>query len=147
MHRRWDMPLNYLRSPLKAKRAILTCLARRTITLSAVEGATQPPLVSQTLPAYFATEILDKHGARPALIARRETPRPHGGPRSPNSGVSRHLAWDFEEFDRHIQALARGLLDLGVKKGDRVGVVMGNNRYSRRTTSSRVSVNEVYTLL
>lgn len=47
-------------------------------------------------------------------------------------GVSRHLAWDYVELDGHVQALARGLLDLGVKKGDRVGVLMGNNRCVRR---------------
>ncbi|KAL1700997.1 hypothetical protein EV121DRAFT_282959 [Schizophyllum commune] len=42
-------------------------------------------------------------------------------------GVSTHLAWDFEELDRHIKALARGLLELGVKPGERVAVIMGNN--------------------
>ncbi|KZT70470.1 acetyl-CoA synthetase-like protein [Daedalea quercina L-15889] len=41
--------------------------------------------------------------------------------------VESNLAWDFDEFNVHIQALARGLLDMGVQKGDRVGVVMGNN--------------------
>ncbi|KAI9065584.1 acyl-CoA synthetase [Trametes sanguinea] len=97
------------------------------LTLSAVEGPIEPPLVSKTLPAYFRDEILEKHGARPALIARQEAPRPHGGPLSRNLGDAKHLAWDFVEFDRHIEALARGLLDLGVKKGDRVGVIMGNN--------------------
>ncbi|KAL6306088.1 acyl-CoA synthetase [Sparassis latifolia] len=101
--------------------------ARRFLALSAVEGPSHPPLVTSTLPAYFAEEILGKHGSRPALIARSEQPRSHGGPLSPNMGVSRHLAWDYVEFDRHVQALARGLLDLGVKKGDRVGVLMGNN--------------------
>ncbi|KAI0360476.1 acyl-CoA synthetase [Trametes cingulata] len=97
------------------------------LTMSAVEGPTEPPLVAKTLPAYFREDILDVHGARPALIARQEQIRPHGGPLSRNLGDARYLAWDFTEFDRHIQALARGLLDLGVKKGDRVGVIMGNN--------------------
>lgn len=103
-------------------------LARRSIALSAVEGPSQPPLVSHTLPEYFTSEILGKHGSRPALVARSEKPRPYGGPLSPNMGISRHLAWDFGEFNATIQALARGLLNLGVKKGDRVGVVMGNSR-------------------
>lgn len=40
-----------------------------------------------------------------------------------------HLAWDFDEFDKHIRALARGLVAMGVRKGDRVAVLMGNNRY------------------
>lgn len=43
-------------------------------------------------------------------------------------GERGYLAWDYEEFDRNVMALARGLVGLGVKKGDRVGVVMGNNR-------------------
>ncbi|KAI0674518.1 acyl-CoA synthetase [Trametes maxima] len=97
------------------------------LTLSAVEGPTEPPLVSKTLPAFFCEDVLKVNGGRPALIARQEQPRPHGGPLSRNLGDAKHLAWDFAEFDRHIQALARGLLDLGVKKGDRVGVIMGNN--------------------
>ncbi|KAL1745248.1 hypothetical protein HDZ31DRAFT_82110 [Schizophyllum fasciatum] len=33
----------------------------------------------------------------------------------------------LEEFDRHIKALARGLLEMGVKPGERVAVIMGNN--------------------
>ncbi|KAG6899203.1 hypothetical protein C0993_012331 [Termitomyces sp. T159_Od127] len=41
--------------------------------------------------------------------------------------VTTHLAWDFAEFGRHIDCLTFGLLGLGVRKGDRVGVVMGNN--------------------
>ncbi|KAI0073641.1 acyl-CoA synthetase [Panus rudis PR-1116 ss-1] len=101
--------------------------ARRALTVSSVVGPTEPPLVQSTLSHYFENEILKHHSTRPALICRAEHPRAHGGPVSRNLGVTRHLAWDFEEFDRHIEALARGLLDLGVKKGDRVGVVMGNN--------------------
>jgi acyl-CoA synthetase (AMP-forming)/AMP-acid ligase II len=93
-----------------------------------VEGALEPPLASSTLSQYFKGEILRKHSSRPALICRKETPRFHGGPPSINLGISSHLAWSFEEFDRHINALALGLLRMGVRKGDRVGVLMGNNR-------------------
>jgi acyl-CoA synthetase (AMP-forming)/AMP-acid ligase II len=101
--------------------------ASRTLTLSSVEGLLHPPLVNSTLSEYFAHEILEKQSTRPALICRNELPRSHGGPPSHNLGVRTHLAWDFEEFDGHIRACARGLLNLGVKKGDRVGVIMGNN--------------------
>ncbi|KAF9564483.1 acetyl-CoA synthetase-like protein [Agrocybe pediades] len=104
-----------------------TTTKRWLLTKSYVEGPLDPPLSMKTLPDYFNTEILAKHGARPALIAREETPRAHGGPPSRNLGVDTHLAWDFDEFDRHIKALARGLLGMGVQKGDRVGVIMGNN--------------------
>jgi hypothetical protein len=101
----------------------------RRITLSAVEGAHDPPLDNRTLPGYFTTEVLSQRPERPALICPHERPRAHGGPLPRNMGVGRHLAWDFSEFDSHIRALARGLVGLGVKKGDRVGVVMGNTRY------------------
>ena len=98
------------------------------LTLSAVEGPTEPPLVHKTLSAYFKEDILARHADRPSLICRREPPRHHGGPRSHNLGVDTHLAWSFGELDEHTKALARGLVGLGVRKGDRVGVIMGNNR-------------------
>ncbi|KAI6158232.1 hypothetical protein BKA82DRAFT_4068935 [Pisolithus tinctorius] len=103
------------------------CRARRLITLSSVEGPSQPPLERRTLPVYFRDEIFGKHAERRALISRQERPRTHGGPPSSNAGVHSHLSWDFQEFYRHINATARGLISLGVKKGDRVGVIMGNN--------------------
>jgi acyl-CoA synthetase (AMP-forming)/AMP-acid ligase II len=98
------------------------------LTLSSVEGPLEPPLSTKTFPNYWRTEIMDKHSTRPGLICRKEKPRAHGGPVSRNMGVTKHLAWDFEEFGRHVDALARGLVGMGVKKGDRVGVVMGNTR-------------------
>jgi hypothetical protein len=107
----------------------LSCF-RRHITLSAVEGARDPPLDNRTLPDYFSAEILSRRPERPALICSHERPRAHGGPLSRNMGVDGHLAWDFSEFDSHITALTRGLVGLGVKKGDRVGVVMGNTRHA-----------------
>ncbi|OJT03309.1 hypothetical protein TRAPUB_6087 [Trametes pubescens] len=102
--------------------------AARRLALSIVEGPSEPPLKSKTLPAYFREDILQVHGERAALISPQEAPCPHGGPLSHTIGDARYLKWDFSEFDRNIQALARGLLGLGVKKGDRVGVIMGNNR-------------------
>lgn len=101
---------------------------RSLLTYSAVEGPTDLPLVTSTLPEYFATQVLSKHSLRPALICRSEHPRGHGGPASRNLGLTTHLAWDYEEFNKHILTVARGLVSLGVQKGDRVGVVMGNNR-------------------
>ncbi|KAF8512662.1 acetyl-CoA synthetase-like protein [Hysterangium stoloniferum] len=101
-------------------------LRRGLFSMSSLEGALDPPLNTSTLPEYFRSEILAKYNSRPALICPQESPRPHGGPKSQNFNDSRYLAWDFQEFDRHIQALSRGLLALGVQKGDRVGVVMGN---------------------
>ncbi|KAF8273702.1 hypothetical protein EI94DRAFT_1776296 [Lactarius quietus] len=98
----------------------------RRITLSAVEGARHPPLDNRTLPEYFSSEILSRRSERPALICLQERPRAHGGPLPSSKGVEGHLFWDFNEFDNHINALARGLVGLGVKKGDRVGVIMGN---------------------
>ena len=102
----------------------------RRLTKSSVQGPLEPPLSTKSLTQYFETEVLDKHHARPALICRKEAARAHGGPPTHNLGrMSSYLAWSYEEFDRHINALARGLLSIGVKPGDRVGVIMGNNRY------------------
>src|SRR5271168_2615388 len=101
---------------------------KRRLTKSSVQGPLEPPLSTKTLPQYFDTEILDKYHARPALICRQEAARAHGGPPTHNLGKD-YLAWSFEGFDRHINALARGLLSMGVQTGDRVGVIMGNNRY------------------
>ncbi|KAK2461010.1 hypothetical protein APHAL10511_006951 [Amanita phalloides] len=106
---------------------IRTALGCRRLTLSAVQGPINPPLDLRTLPEYFHSAILESNAERPALICRAEKPRGHGGPPSRNMGVGRHLAWDFDELDRHIASLARGLVRMGVKKGDRVGVIMGNN--------------------
>ncbi|KAF8842000.1 acetyl-CoA synthetase-like protein [Paxillus ammoniavirescens] len=123
---------SFLRNPsstavVSASTLVRGLQSRRPISLSHVEGPTDPPLEHRTLSVYFREEILGKYAERPGLVCRQEQPRAHGGPPSPNMGVNTHLAWDFGEFDRHIHAVARGLVSLGVKKGDRVAVVMGNN--------------------
>ncbi|KAF8589110.1 acyl-CoA synthetase [Ramaria rubella] len=112
------------------KRTILLrhVITRRTfLKLSLVEGPLEPPLNTSTISQYFRSEILAKHYARPALICPQERPRSHGGPVFQKLSHSKYLAWDFSEFDRHIEALSRGLIAMGIQKGDRVGVIMGNN--------------------
>ncbi|KAI0284616.1 acyl-CoA synthetase [Russula aff. rugulosa BPL654] len=98
----------------KLSRPVLTFLRspcfRRRIALSAVEGVREPSLNNSTLPEYFSAQVLSRRPDHPALICRQERPRTHGGPLSKNMGVERHLAWDFDEFDGHIRALARGLV-------------------------------------
>ncbi|KAI6127968.1 hypothetical protein EDD16DRAFT_222078 [Pisolithus croceorrhizus] len=101
--------------------------ARWLATHSYIDGPTDPPLEHRTLPVYFREEIVGNYAERRALISHHERPRTYGGPPSQNMGVRTHLSWDFQELSRHINATARGLTSLGVKKGDRVGVVMGNN--------------------
>ncbi|KAJ4468801.1 hypothetical protein J3R30DRAFT_3661751 [Lentinula aciculospora] len=103
----------------------VTC--RKSSTLSIVQGPSHPPLENKTLSEYFLCEILQTNSTRPALICPSEKPRAHGGPSSRNLGRTSHLAWDFDEFERHIGAVSRGLLSMGVQKGDRIGIIMGNN--------------------
>ncbi|KAG6831152.1 hypothetical protein H0H87_006082 [Tephrocybe sp. NHM501043] len=98
--------------------------ARRwIITKSYVEGPLDPPLETRTLGDYYTSVILRAFPSRPALICRGERPNAHHGPRSRNMDVTTHLAWDFAELDRHINALAQGLLRMGVRTGDRVGAL------------------------
>ncbi|KAH6900892.1 acyl-CoA synthetase [Coprinopsis sp. MPI-PUGE-AT-0042] len=92
---------------------------RHLLTRSSVAGPLEPPLSTKTLPEFWRSEVVERHSTRPALIARKEHPRAHAGPASPNLGITTHLAWDYEEFNRHIDALARGLLSM-------VAVIMGN---------------------
>ena len=119
-------------------------------TLSIVSGPTHPPLVSSTLPDFFERELLERFASRPALVCKKERYRFYGGPTtSRNLGRTDCLAWDFEEFNYHISSMARGLVTLGVKKGDRVGVVMGNNRYGVHLDlgSSSQAVHSAYAIL
>jgi hypothetical protein len=110
------------------KPALLAHAAQRHLTLSLVEGSTEPALDERTLPAYFSSHILPLAEQRLALVCRQEATRPYGGPSHSGLEGSSHLRWSFNILDRHVVALARGLLRMGVKKGDRVGVVMGNHR-------------------
>ena len=103
----------------------------RSLATSFVRGPIlDPPLLLETLPHFFRDRLLRGHSSKTSLISTHEGPRPHGGPLGASSANNRYLTWSYEQMDKHVAALARGMLDIGVKRGDRVGVIMGNCRYS-----------------
>lgn len=102
-------------------------LTRALLTRSSVQGPTQPPLSAKTLSQFFAEDILAHHADRPALISKHELAGVHATPWMQKDSAH-DLHWSFAEFHAHIEALSRGLQDMGIVKGDRVGVVMGNSR-------------------
>ena len=74
------------------------------LTQSYVHGASSAPLIGETIGAML--ERVSAEGPdRPALVAR------HQGVR-----------WTYEELNRRVDDLAAGLLALGLRPGERIGV-------------------------
>ncbi|KAI1150949.1 hypothetical protein F4825DRAFT_451969 [Nemania diffusa] len=106
---------------------------RRDVTtsgLSYVEGPTDPPLLTQTIPEHFAS-IVSQYGDRLAVMAR--------GPLMTDTSPSSTTSFDkqnqvkartkkltYASLDSQSNAVAHSLRSLGVKKGDRVAVSLGN---------------------
>jgi acyl-CoA synthetase (AMP-forming)/AMP-acid ligase II len=82
---------------------------RGLLTQARSVGPSEPPLLEETIGENFA-RIVSQHGDRPAVISREQ------GRRS-----------NYHTLDKDSNVLARGLQSLGVKKGDRVCVSLGNN--------------------
>ncbi|KAL8290852.1 hypothetical protein RB597_008894 [Gaeumannomyces tritici] len=95
--------------------------------LSISHGPQEPPLLTQTIPEHFAS-VVSKHGDRPAVICRSPTaaasalPQPQQQPPAP----ARETVLTYHELDWLSGSLARSLRGLGVCKGDRVAVSLGN---------------------
>ncbi|KAF4548793.1 AMP-binding enzyme-like protein 13 [Elsinoe fawcettii] len=68
-----------------------------------------PPLIEETIDKHFAGIVRD-FGDRNAVISRHQ-----------------QTTLRYRELDERSNALARGLLERGVRKGDRVAVSLGNN--------------------
>ncbi|HET6185284.1 MAG TPA: AMP-binding protein [Acetobacteraceae bacterium] len=77
--------------------------------LSYVHGASDVPLLGETIGANFARTVA-RFPDRPALIVRQQG-----------------IRWTYSELDRKSTDLAAGLLALGLKRGDRVGIWSPNN--------------------
>lgn len=90
--------------------------SRGILTQAFSAGPSEPPLLEQTVGEHFAG-VVRQYGDRPAVISRHQQKR---------------LTYDM--LDRDSNALARGLAKLGVQKGDRVAVSLGNNIEFATTT-------------
>lgn len=82
---------------------------RGLLTPARVNGPLNPPLLEETVGENF-TRIASAHGDRNAVISRHQNKR-----------------LTYHQLDLDSNVLAHGLQSLGVKKGDRVCVSLGNN--------------------
>ncbi|KAI1778931.1 acetyl-CoA synthetase-like protein [Hypoxylon cercidicola] len=95
-----------------------------TSRLSYTEGPSEPPLLTHTIPEHFA-EIVSQYGDRPAAVFRSPTttdvlPSPVYSPKPETTILA------YEDLDAQSNSVAHSLRSLGVKKGDRVAVSLGN---------------------
>ncbi|KAK6580389.1 hypothetical protein PZA11_007411 [Diplocarpon coronariae] len=81
---------------------------RRFLTSSYAAGSTEPPLLTHTIPQHFSS-IVSLHGDRTALISRAQDAQ-----------------LTYRDLDERSTALAHGLREKGVRKGERVAVSLGN---------------------
>jgi fatty-acyl-CoA synthase len=77
--------------------------------LSYVHGASDRPLIGETIGAHF-DRIAERFGGRDALIVRHQQVR-----------------WTYRELKERVDAFAAGLLALGLEPGDRIGIWSPNN--------------------
>ena len=80
-----------------------------TSTLSYVHGTSDIPLLGETLGRSFDRTVA-RWGDRPGLVVRSQSVR-----------------WSYAELGARADALAAGLLALGIEPGERVGIWSLNN--------------------
>ena len=80
-----------------------------TAALSYVHGASATPLLGDTIGAHFDRAI-SRWGDRPGLISCQQG-----------------IRWTYRELGERVDAFAAGLLALGLKPGERVGIWSPNN--------------------
>ena len=90
--------------------------------LSRVSGPTDKPLCELSL-GQFWEEAVAKYGDRPALVSKHEPASQHGRAGSDSTDCIR---WSYGAMNEHVQSLVAGLHQLGIRKGDRVAVLMMN---------------------
>ncbi len=81
----------------------------KTQTLSYAHGVSVTPLLGETIGAHFDRTV-QRWGARPALISHQQG-----------------IAWTWSELGAKVDAFAAGLVAMGLKPGERVGIWSPNN--------------------
>jgi fatty-acyl-CoA synthase len=77
--------------------------------LSYVYGASDTPFIGDTIGVHF-DRIVERFGERDALIVRHQ-----------------QIRWTYRELKERVEGFAAGLLGLGLKRGDRIGIWSPNN--------------------
>ncbi|KAI0403910.1 hypothetical protein F4802DRAFT_569881 [Xylaria palmicola] len=99
-----------------------------TSGMSYAEGPADPPLLPHTIPEHFAS-IVSQYGDLPAVMARSPVMVDASPP--PTTPVSKRVGPEttiltYASLDALSNTVAHSLRSLGVKKGDRVAVSLGN---------------------
>jgi fatty-acyl-CoA synthase len=76
---------------------------------SYLHGASDIPLLGETIGVHF-DRVVEKFGDRDALVVRHQ-----------------NIKWSYRELQRQVDAFAAGLIELGLKPGERVGIWSPNN--------------------
>src|SRR5579872_540935 len=76
---------------------------------SYVHGASDIPLLGDTIGVHF-DRVVERFGDRDALAVRHQ-----------------NIKWSYRELRREVDALAAGLIALGLKPGERIGIWSPNN--------------------
>lgn len=79
------------------------------LTKSYVHGACRTPLIGETIGAFF-DQAAERWRDREALVVRHQA-----------------IRWTYGELQRRVDAFAAGLLALGLRSGDRIGIWSPNN--------------------
>jgi fatty-acyl-CoA synthase len=77
--------------------------------LSYVHGASDTALIGETIGGYFDLAV-ERYGARDALIVRHQ-----------------EIRWSWHQLKQRVDALAAGLMALGLEPGARIGIWSPNN--------------------
>src|ERR1700743_1760717 len=76
---------------------------------SYVHGASNVPLIGETIGVHF-DRIVARFPEREALVVRHQ-----------------NIRWDYRALQREVDAFVPGLLALGLKPGERIGIWSPNN--------------------